>query len=419
MKIYSGLQRVEEVVLNFSIFLFFSLFLVIPHAYSVAGILFLLTCFFSMPEWRNIYQDIRVRRFVWYFLCVAFFWSMSFDGWWAWNLDGDLPIKYFLAAVCIMGGCSIRIHPRMLIYSIALGCIFSAGLALIQFSDVEKASGYTNAIRFGDISLLMGMICWVFFAIRQFPIFERAFLAFAGCMGITASLLSLSRGGWFLLLVAPLVFCYGFYKEKLTKARLGIAVAAVVVVAVVGWMAAKDVPALNQRFAQATEQARGYFTDRGKYVNTSVGVRLEQWRMSWNLGLEKPITGWGDHGVWEGRKQFVLRGKADPSALHIAHTHNEFLEMWARRGLIGVISLALIYIVPFCIFIPLDKAVPEEKRTLYRSLHVAGMMVPVGYFIFGLSEVFFFLNIGNIFYIFSLILLFSAIKWIERDGGMQ
>lgn len=319
----------------------------------------------------------------------------------------------------MLGTCSIRIYPRALIYAFALGSILACGLAIAQFMEVGKATGYTNAIRFGDIAILMGIFCLAFSVVRQLTIGERLFLLLSGCMGVAASLLSLSRGGWPLLLVAPLVFFLGFYKEKLTKARLGIAVITVAVVAALGWFAAKDLTALNQRVTQATEEVRGYFADREKYVGTSVGARLEQWRMSWSLGLEKPITGWGDHGVWDGRKQFVQRGEADPSALQIAHTHNEFLEMWARRGLVGVICLALIYLVPFYIFIPRSNAASDGKDMLYRALHVAGMMVPVGYFIFGLSEVFFFLNIGNIFYIFSLVLLFSAIKWIERDGGLQ
>lgn len=327
-----------------------------------------------------------------------------------------MPIKYLLAAVCVLGGCAIGVRPRVLIASVALGCVLSATLALWQFLEVGKASGHTNAIRFGDIAVLMGIWCIVFAAVPQFSKLERMGLLGAGCMGVLASLLSLSRGGWPLLLVAPLVFVWGGYRDRLNPRKLLVIACSVCAAMVLLGAVVKDIPFVHDRVELATEQASGYFTDREKYVGTSVGIRLEQWRMSWDLGLEKPLTGWGDRGVWDGRKQYVQRGEVDASALQIAHTHNEFLEIWARRGLVGVLCLALIYLVPLWIFVPRNRNIPKSSKSLYTALCVAGMMVPIGYFIFGLSEVFFFLNIGNIFFIFSLALLLAAIKWIEREA---
>lgn len=410
-------NRVLILLINIAAFLFFSTFLVIPDAYSITGLLIFVCCFYAVPQWRASLRDASVRRWVLYFLAVALFWGISFDGWWRWSLEGDLPVKYALATVCVLGTYSLRIHPRALVHALAWGGVLSFGLAIVQFLAQGKATGHTNAIRFGDIAILMGLMCLIFSVVRTFTTTERLFFLLSGCMGIGASLLSLSRGGWPLFLLAPLVCVFGFYKEKLTLKRLLTSICGAVLLGGVSLFAMKDIPALNQRISLATEEARGYFVDRGEYVNTSVGIRLEQWRMSWMLGMEKPITGWGDRGVWDGRRQYVESGKVDASALQVAHTHHEFLEIWARRGLVGVICLALIYMVPFCFFIPRFKEIAEHNKMLYTALHVAGMMVPVGYFVFGLSEVFFFLNIGNIFYIFSMIVIFSSIQWMKQGSA--
>lgn len=418
-KLISDTKMVLFILVNITIFLFFSFFLVIPRSYSISALFIVFLSLFSLNSWKYSYQNPDVKRWVWYFLAVAIFWSISFDGWWHWNFKGDLPAKYAVAAICCISLYSIRISPRVLMHAISWGATLSFILAIIQFIANKKATGHTNAIRFGDISILMGVLCLVFSSVKTLKAPERFFFFISGCMGIGASFLSLSRGGWPFLLLAPLVFIFGFYKNTLTRKKLMIAICTMAFIGGAGIFAIKNIPALNQRIELATLETRGYFIDRKKYVNTSVGARLEQWRMSWMLGLEKPITGWGDQGVNHGRRQYVESGKIDASALKIAHTHHEFLEIWARRGLIGVICLSLIYIVPFLLFIPRNSNIPESKKMLLTSLCVAGMLIPIGYFTFGLSEVFFFLNIGNIFYIFSLISLFSAIQFLKQEEPLS
>jgi len=48
------------------------------------------------------------------------------------------------------------------------------------------------------------------------------------------------------------------------------------------------------------------------------------------------------------------------------------------------------------------------------SLSLIGVMLPVSYFIFGLTDVFFNLAIGHNFYIFSMVFVMASIQWLKK-----
>ena len=110
------------------------------------------------------------------------------------------------------------------------------------------------------------------------------------------------------------------------------------------------------------------------------------------------------------------RGDTHPYMLEMAHSHNEFLEMWSRRGALGVLMLLGIYAVPAFIFYPTRQRltkVASQDRQHYLALRIVGLSVPVCYVVYGLTETFFDLSIGHMFYIFSMVFFFSAMKSLE------
>lgn len=231
----------------------------------------------------------------------------------------------------------------------------------------------------------------------------------AACL---ASLLSMSRGGWLVLAVFPMLWIL-FVEEMQTRIKLGGSL--MVGVVLVCWVAFQ-VPVVETRVQTALEQTQRYWNDGGEEAQTSVGARLEHWRLSWRLGLDKPLAGWGDKGVKEGKRAYVERGDAHPYMLEMAHSHNEFLEMWSRRGALGVLMLLGIYAVPAFIFYPTRQRltkVASQDRQHYLALRIVGLSVPVCYVVYGLTETFYDLSIGHMFYIFSMVFFFSAMKSLE------
>lgn len=396
---------------GFSGFLFFSFVLSIRGAHSLAMLCTLLTAFFALFSWTDLYKNTESKVLAVFLVVLAVFWSHSFDGWLTWWTEGDFFVKYALGAFCAITIANITISPRVLGGSLALGCISAGVLAIYQFPIFGRSEGFTNAIRFGDIAIYMGVACWILAAACGSRI-ERMVLVMGGAMGVLASLLSLSRGGWILLACLPLLAMY-FVPQHYRARWFAALCMAIVLLAAAG----SQVPALQKRLTEASQEVSGYFSDPDKYVSTSVGARVEQWRLSWVLGASKPLTGWGERGYAVGKEKLIAEGMFHPYLREIHHSHNDFLEMWAKRGVLGVSMLLAIYWVPLWIFYPTRRrisSIAENERSLFVALSLVGVMLPVSYFMFGWTDVFFNLSIGHNFLIFTLIFVLAAVNWVRR-----
>jgi hypothetical protein len=114
-----------------------------------------------------------------------------------------------------------------------------------------------------------------------------------------------------------------------------------------------------------------------KYAVTSVGQRLEQWRLAIHLIEQRPFSGWGLAGYPAAKQQMVDQGLAHPSVMEYGHAHNEILDMWVKRGLPGLILLLAFYAVPAAIFWPTPRrlaradAAQRPRLLALRSRHPA------------------------------------------------
>lgn len=127
------------------------------------------------------------------------------------------------------------------------------------------------------------------------------------------------------------------------------------------------------------------------------------WKTALLMGKEKPFTGWGDKNIKAGKLEYIERGKAHPSIMNYNHAHNDFIENWARRGMVGVLFLFFIYATPiFCLWLAYQKNLLDLNRFFF----LFGFLIYFRYFVFGLSDVFFTFVISHNFYIFSFIFFY-------------
>ena len=94
--------------------------------------------------------------------------------------------------------------------------------------------------------------------------------------------------------------------------------------------------------------------------------------------------------------------------------------MMCGRAVVGLALLLWFYMLPIWMFWPTQARMqmfeggdPGQRRMML-ALRMSGVCVPVLYVGFGFTQVFFAHNSGIMFYLFSIILLWSMVQGLER-----
>lgn len=395
----------------------------LPSGYSWGAVLLALAALAMLWRWVRVPVDAGTWWLVGSMLVMAALWALQSDpsvGTSRW----EKPAKCVLAALCVFYVAAYPPRPWALVAGWMAGCLGAAGMACWQVygQGSDRAFGYTNAIQFGNIALWMAVAVAVCMVCLYRMAHRRGWLlwgAVAVLAGLWASVLSLSRGGWLALLLAALVAAVLARKTGrglLLRVVAGLAVAAVLVAGV-------NFSTLQERMGRLDQELAQY-SDRGQ-AETSVGHRLEHWRMAWQMGSEKPLWGWGEQGYQSRKQELVAAGAYDPEVLEYGHAHNEVLDTYAKSGLAGVVALCLFYGVPLYLFWPSPRRgqpgavpaplVPPETAAMMLALRLAGLALVLLYIGFGLTQVFFAHNSGLLFYVFMVMLLWGALRGLERS----
>lgn len=407
-------QRWQDV----AAFVFFAAVLGVPSGYSWgSGLTVLLALGMLLRSGRGFFAGLERQDWAMggLFIGLGVLWSHSFDGLWTWLPNKDYFYKYSLAALALWGAKKVAPNVAALRWGLAAGALAACVVALRQYFELGRATGFTNAIQFGDVAIILALGNWLFASIGARPWWERAVLVLAGCLALLASLLSLSRGGWLMLVLVPVLMSFlGARRAQRMQLLLGVSLAAGLALA-----ALAQFSAVQQRIALASSEVQTYLADPGsdKTAQTSVGQRLEQWRLAWYLGQQRPWTGWGKQGLIAAKEDAVQSGRAHPSVLEFEHAHNELLDMWARRGAVGVVMLLAAYVLPLVVFYPTQRRrdlLPEHQRGAGLALHILGMSVALGCVVFGLTQVFFAHNSGHMFYAFALVFIYGALAGLKN-----
>lgn len=128
------------------------------------------------------------------------------------------------------------------------------------------------------------------------------------------------------------------------------------------------------------EQYSGEY--RYAMMQSSVAQRLQMWAVAWRLFKSTPLTGVGTADYMEQAQRLVEQGQAPPITAIYDHPHNEVLDALATRGLVGLAALLLLLCLPGWSFAK-SLGSPDPARA---GAALAGLMVVVGFVIFGISE---------------------------------
>ncbi|CAG8998520.1 MAG: hypothetical protein CENE_00471 [Candidatus Celerinatantimonas neptuna] len=395
---------------NIGIFLTFALSLTLRSGYSYGATMLLLGAlglFLCQRQrfrisWNRV-DTLLLMTFVIYGLSFIFFRFVHVV-----EMTGfDKPSRFVLVLLVY---CFLRKYPprrEWIWFGVSLGAFSGAILALYQrlAFDNMRVGGFMHPIMFGDIGALLGLLSFVglvyFWSERHF--IQASFMVIGGISGLIVSVLSGSRGGW---IAIPMALVYIFWQSRDLIGRLRakvilvfFAVAAVLVVSIpqIG---------VSQRIDEAASNIKNYVNSTN--VDTSVGLRFEMWKAAIYLFLKEPVVGVGKYDLHQQKQELVNQGLVDQSIVRFDHAHNEYLTNLSEYGIIGFVLLMFLYLVPLRLFMRKARQYKHDWRM--KCLAMAGVLIPMCYMDFALTQSMFSHNSGVMIYTLAIIIFWSALR---------
>jgi O-antigen ligase len=307
-------------------------------------------------------------------------------------------------------------------YGIIGGCFAVLVVALFQRSylGLDRATGFHNAIHFGNFSLSLGLMALVALTqLRASSLQFKIFLGMAALAGVLTSLLSGSRGGW-IALVLIFVPLYGLSENKRQLTMMGATLGAVLGLAYL-------IPGtgVQSRIADVWGNLLAY--ESGTF-NTPIGLRLEMFRGSWHVFLAHPLIGVGDHF------KFVLAeiarlGSVIPPGHELNDSHNEVLYALVRGGVVGLAQLLILYMAPLAYFFRVlrskrfeasgERPLSGQSTAQLKAFAAAGIVLVLLTIDFGLTVNVFTRHIGKAFYFINVCFLVALceIEFNKLNAG--
>jgi len=411
-----SLQRMTAI----GVFLFFAITLVVPSGYSLAAGILLLTSVWMLAGGRRsrvaipalvLTREDRVLLVTF----IAYAVVMMTMTLWLGNRfrEIDHPARTLLVIPIFLLLLRVRVDQTVLWAGVIIGAVLSAILSWWQVSiqHLSRASGYINPIHFGEYTLVFSAFCvaglgWAQTQGRQAARWRVALVLGILC-GLCSMVLSGSRGAWVTLpLVLLVLMLFALRHRRHLHARhwayagLLITLGIVVLVALFG----KSDSMLHQRYVQTVSDVAQY---RQQNAQTSVGARLEMWRVAMINLQERPLSGWNMRQYWETLEQLVQSGRASAIVLNYKdNLHNTYIHAWVFFGLPGLLVVLALSGVPLYHFARSLRD-PDPAAS---AIALCGTVFVIAYLGFHLTQSMLMHNTGIMFFLLVLVILWSALR---------
>lgn len=393
---------------SLAVFLFFALALIVPSGFSLGAAMLVLgtiVLIIKRPAFKLNRQDtLLIGVFVLYFAVNTLL--NIVHG--APEREYDAPARFLLATIALLLLLNYPPKPVWIWSGLGLGSLGAGIYAIWQIfvTGLERAEGTTNPIQYGNISLILGTLSLlgVYWAWQQR---HHLLLVLAGAgalLGILGSLFTGSRGSWVALPVCIAILAVYSYKHFSHRVLAG-GVTALVLFFVVLYQIPQT--GIKARLGLVDKEVAGYV--EGGDASTSIGTRLEMWRLGARLAPEHPLIGWGKAGYMEEAKRLAAEGQIGITPTEHSHLHNEYIDALVKRGIIGLLALLLLYAAPLVLFIRQLKS--GDKTTAPYAL--AGILLYTSYIMFGLTQAFLTHNNGVMILAFTTMIIWARARHHE------
>lgn len=378
------------------IFLLPALALTTPFGIGIVEAIFLLgTIVYAKPLWRQ--RDPLFRQARWIVIAFGFNLMIGLVSWlWMGSALSsiDNPTRQLLAVAAI--GLIVLTGPKAewFWYGLFIGTIGAACIAVYQRFGLhmDRAGGFHQIIMFGDIVMSMGLMSLA--SIHYFAKTRVAALPYiAFSAGLTASILSGTRGGW-VALVFSIIPLYSYSRHTVGRKVLVVVVLGAALLIAAGFIPESGI---SQRLVAVSGDLHQY---RVGNPNTSVGVRLELWKASWKMFSEHPLLGVGSNNFIQGLNELIIRREINPVVGTFRHAHSEIFHALATNGMIGAIRLLLLYGAPLAFFLR-----SLQRKGCHQPYALAGLLLVLSFIDFGLTQVLSSHHVGTAFYALAVSVL--------------
>ena len=395
-----------KLFINASIFLFFTLLLMFPKGYNygstallVLSILFLCYLLYKRVSFLEVVKQNKAIFVVttFYFLVSLFF--IFFHGEKIKLIDNPLRAFLFLSVIIFIVYSSLKFD--ILLYSIPLGSFISGVVALYQYYILSLESAFYNQMKIqsGDMAMSLGLfsfsIAFYFLDVKKSKL--ALFSVGCGIFGVLASILSFARGGWIGVPILLLILIF-LYRHLLSKKLLLGGITFLCIISVVLTVNNKFV----NRLSEAQYELKLYLSGDDKV--SSIGERLDMWKIGSKAFLEHPISGWGLKELDYYKKNLADKDIVTKASISFSHLHNQFIDELAKKGILGGIAILSIFIVPLHLFY---RKVVDQGNKRIKFISILGIIHVLSTIIYCMSQAFLAHNSGNIFYFFVLFLFYS------------
>lgn len=395
-----------KLFINASIFLFFTLLLMFPKGYNygstallVLSILFLCYLLYKRVVFLAVVRQNKAIFLVttFYFLVSLFF--IFFHGEKIKLIDNPLRAFLFLSVIIFIVYSSVKFD--ILLYSIPLGSFISGVVALYQYYILSLESAFYNQMKIqsGDIAMSLGLfsfgIAFYFLDVKKSKL--ALFSVGCGIFGVLASILSFARGGWISapFIVITLLFLYRYLLSR--KVLIGLSL----ILCFYGALLMMNNQFIG-RISDAKYQLDVYLSSYNKV--SSVGERLDMWKIGSKAFLEHPISGWSLKELDYYKKDLADKDVVTKASISFSHLHNQFIDELAKKGILGGIAILSIFIVPLHLFY--RKVVGQGNKRI-KFISILGIIHVLSTIIYCMTQAFLAHNSGNIFYFFVLFLFYA------------
>lgn len=327
----------------------------------------------------------------------------------------DNPSRFLMALPIYWAIRKSRATPDALVMGAITGASIAGIHAIFQWAilDHERSSGFTNALPFAHVTLLL--ICIALIPI-PLPGIWRRLRIFGVASGITALTLSQTFGAW--AAVPILIFMmtrWAFVHYGMNKCWNA---ATVAVLTALLFMAIemKTMPNLSEQTPRQdtveSERREWFFS----VLPVQIVCRIELWKAGWIFFSRHPWSGIGfDRYRTEAKKLQEEGTMSFPGCIlggygNLKHAHNDFVQIGATLG--GPAILA--YLLPLIFIYRMGR---HCRRRHDDEMGIILKVYAVGHVVFSLTQSQLNHNISTTFFAFTAASLVAlAVNRIEAEG---